>query len=182
MTYPPIPQRLTVKRFLERPKTLERVAVVPVFHRWIQEQATPELLIDVADYRHIANGPGVILVGYQADYGLEQTEGRPGLLYRRKRDFPPTLLESLQQAFRHLAQAEQRLSQDLDLVFRPQELELALVDRLRYPNTSAAADTVAPSVVQAAQAVFDAPAQVRRVDNDPREALAFHILFGGDVR
>ncbi len=181
MTHPPIPQRLTVKRFLDRPEALDLAAAIPVFHRWIQEQAAPELLIDVADYRHVTNGPGVILVGHQADYGLDQTGGRPGLLYRRKRDFPPTLGEALEQAFRHLAQAEQRLSQELGLVFRPQELELALVDRLRYPNTAVTASTVAPPVVQAAQTVLGVPVRVNRLDNDPREALTFHVVLGERV-
>lgn len=32
--------------------------VVPVFHRWLQDQRLPgELLIDVADYSHVTGGP-----------------------------------------------------------------------------------------------------------------------------
>jgi hypothetical protein len=33
-------------------------AVIPVFHRWIQEQIFDELLLDVANYSHVPDGPG----------------------------------------------------------------------------------------------------------------------------
>lgn len=174
MTYLPIPQRLSVKRFLDQPESLDLVAALPVFHRWIQEQATPELLIDVADYKHMADGPGVILVGHQADYALDQTGGRPGLLYRRKRDFPATLAEALQQAFYRLAEAETRLAQELDLAFQD-EWTLSLVDRLRYPNTPAHGEAVAPLVAHAAQAALGRPVQVAPIVADPREPLTLRI-------
>ncbi len=168
----PIPHRITVKHFLAHPVDLTQV--VPVFHGWIQTQALDELLIDVADYHHMADGPGVVLVGHQADYGLDLADTRPGLLYRRKRDFPPTLAEALRQAFRQLAQARERLVQELDLAFQD-EWTLSLVDRLRYPNMPAHAEAVAPLVAHAAQAALGRPVQVAPIAVDPREPLTLHI-------
>ena len=37
--------------------SIDLTQAIPVFHRWIQEQALPGLLIDVADYRHVPEGP-----------------------------------------------------------------------------------------------------------------------------
>ena len=67
------------------PSAVEPGAFIPVFHRWIQERRVEGLAIDVADYRHVPEGPGVLLVGHEADYVLDLAEGPPGLLYSRKR-------------------------------------------------------------------------------------------------
>ncbi len=42
---------------------------IPLFHRWIQEQAIDgHLLIDVHDYSHIQQGPGILLVGARRQF------------------------------------------------------------------------------------------------------------------
>ena len=40
----------------------------------------------MADYAHVPDGPGVMLIGHEADRSLDLGEGRPGVLYQRKRD------------------------------------------------------------------------------------------------
>ena len=42
-----------------------------------REHAFDELMIDVADYKHVKHGPGVVLVGDANDYYLDEGEGRP---------------------------------------------------------------------------------------------------------
>ncbi len=51
-----------IKLFCEPGTSPEAVALIPIFHRWIQERWLPLSLIDVADYSHVPNGPGVMLV------------------------------------------------------------------------------------------------------------------------
>src|SRR5439155_19767862 len=77
-------QHVRVKIFARQPAPADLSAAIPVFHRWIQDRACPEMLIDVADYRHVPNGPGVMLIGHEASYSLDKTKGRLGLLYSRK--------------------------------------------------------------------------------------------------
>ena len=50
-------QHINVKIFARPGSTINWPSLIPVFHRWIREQATPELLIDVADYAHVPGGP-----------------------------------------------------------------------------------------------------------------------------
>src|ERR1700689_1480437 len=50
--------------------------LIPIFHSWIEGKIFEELLLDVADYRHVPEGPGVVLIGLQADYGGDKTVGR----------------------------------------------------------------------------------------------------------
>ncbi len=54
---------------------------IDVFHRFIQQGLVEGLILDVADYRHVQQGPGVLLVGHDIDYGINQS----GLTVTRKR-------------------------------------------------------------------------------------------------
>ena len=55
-------QRIGVKLFMVDGVSVRPREFVPVFHRWIQTQAVrDQLLIDVADYEHVPEGPGVLL-------------------------------------------------------------------------------------------------------------------------
>ncbi len=113
---------------------------IPVFHRWITERVLPELLIDVADYSHVPEGPGVLLIGHDAQYGYDQSRGEPGLLYSRRRETSPALegigtldrrIESLLAcAFRacDLIEAEPQL--EGRVAFDRHRLELRVNDRL----------------------------------------------------
>src|ERR1041384_4075108 len=78
-------EKLQIKFFAKPGSPVELEGVVPVFHRFIREHACDELMIDVADYKHVKNGPGVVLVGDANDYYLDEGEGRPGLMFSRKR-------------------------------------------------------------------------------------------------
>lgn len=80
-------QKLQLKLYLtpESATALDLEAFIPVFHRWIRDSALPELLIDVANYAHVPEGPGVVLIGHGSDYFLDLGEGRPGILHNRKR-------------------------------------------------------------------------------------------------
>ncbi|MCS7047943.1 MAG: hypothetical protein NZ483_01440, partial [Verrucomicrobiae bacterium] len=75
-----------VKFFITNPEAKPLKDFIPVFHGWIQRQALPgHLLIDVHDYSHVYQGPGILLVAHEANISIDQSEGRPGLLYLRKR-------------------------------------------------------------------------------------------------
>ena len=54
---------------------------IDVFHRFIQQGLVEGLILDVADYRHVQHGPGVMLVGHDVDYGINHA----GLTVTRKR-------------------------------------------------------------------------------------------------
>ena len=49
---------------------------IPVFHRWIQKQTVSgHLLIDVHDYSHIHQGPGILLVGHEGNFSIDLADG-----------------------------------------------------------------------------------------------------------
>src|SRR5215467_12966631 len=103
-------QHFNVKLFVDQPETVDLAGFMAVFNSWIQDQVSEELLIDVADYRHVHAGPGVVLIGHEANFSLDNAEDRLGLLYNRKAPLPGSNTDRLRQAVRAALLAAQRLS------------------------------------------------------------------------
>ena len=107
---------------------------IHVFHDWIKHHKLPELLIDVANYAHVPKGPGVALIGNDSDYFIDDTDGRAGLLYSRKREAPVPEAR-IADAFRRALNAATLLEKSFDgkLRFRTDELLFRINDRLKAP-------------------------------------------------
>ena len=131
-------QRIALKIFLDERTVLEPRDVVPVFHRWIQTQAVDGLLIDVADYSHLATGPAVLLVAHEGQFILDRTGGRLGLQYARTRPRDGSLTDRLTRVGRTLLVAGRLLEEDPSLPepvrFRGDEIECLANDRLLAQN------------------------------------------------
>jgi hypothetical protein len=127
-------QHINVKFFIENPESVNLADYSAVFNTWIQRHALEELLIDVADYLHVHNGPGLILIGHEADYSLDNRAGRLGLLYNRKGQLEGTTQEKLAQAIRAALTAAQLLEMENGLKFNGQEVQVIINDRLLTPN------------------------------------------------
>jgi hypothetical protein len=133
-------RRFGIKFFAAQPFEVGLRAVVPIFHGWIQKHALDdELLIDVADYAHVHHGPGVLLLGHEAQYSLDQSDGRLGLRYTRRRKGKGNVTARLSAAFRAALKACRLLQEDPALAgklrFRFDELEFHVYDRLLAPRS-----------------------------------------------
>lgn len=128
-------QHVNVKLPVKPGAAIDLASAVPIFHRWIQAQLCDELLLDVADYTHVPDGPGIVLIGHEANYALDNSDGRLGVRYNRKAPLPGTNQERLQQATRSALRAFARLQQDLKLDLNGREIEIFINDRLLAPNT-----------------------------------------------
>ena len=124
-----------------------------VFHSWIQRQAFPDhLLIDVADYHHVPDGPGTVLVSHEANLHLDHTEGRPGLLYVRKQPYADaeTTRDRLRATFRAALAAcelmEQEPAVEGKVSFSTGEIVLRVHDRLLAPNTRQTFEQLKPDL------------------------------------
>ncbi len=131
-------QHINVKIFAENPEIVDLQVFVAIFNNWIQRQITPELLIDVADYRHVHAGPGVVLVGHEANYSMDNAENRLGLRYNRKARVEGTNHARLFQAAHAALAASRRLEEENRFKFNANEIQIIFNDRLLAPNTSAA--------------------------------------------
>jgi len=131
-------QHVNVKLLVKSPEEVPLEPLIPVFHGWIQGQVLEELLLDVADYRHVPAGPGVVLIGHQANYSVDDTDDRLGVRYNRKAGVDGGNQQALRQAMRASLIACQRLeaepSLERKLQFNGQEIEFLVNDRLLAPN------------------------------------------------
>ena len=139
--------RIAVKLFAADSAPVDRDAAIVVFHKWIQQKALDEMFIDVVDYRHVQDGPGVLLVAHAANYTLDRLGGRDGLTYFFKgRDTSSeltTIEDRLRAALARLFVAALKLEADLGLRFRGEELLVQLNDRLLAPNTAETLEAIA---------------------------------------
>ena len=129
-------QHINIKFYLENPETVNLAEYASVFNSWIQKQRLEELLIDVADYLHVHNGPGIMLIGHEADYSLDNRAGRLGLLYNRKEQMEGTTQEKFAHAVRAALTAAQILEKENGLKFNGSEVQVIVNDRLLVPNTA----------------------------------------------
>lgn len=178
------PHRIQARFLIDLPPAVSLASVVPVFHRWIQVGGTDELLLDVADYRHVHHGPGIILVGHEADYAVDTAGGRVGLRYVRKRSLPDTLSAAILQAIGAAATGARRLAADLRVGIDrigAGSFELVIVDPLHYPNDDANLWRVAKVLSRVfLEAGLEAP-HVARMSVDPRASLGLLVTASGVV-
>ncbi len=137
--HPDSVQHINVKVFVTDPAAIDLADAVGIFHRWIKEHACPEMLFDVAEYRHVPAGPGVLLIGHEANYSFDERENRLGLLYNRKDSLDGTFQSRLAQAHQAALTACDRLENDAvfagRLKFDRSSLEVFVNDRLLAPNS-----------------------------------------------
>ncbi|QQR89089.1 MAG: hypothetical protein IPJ88_12810 [Myxococcales bacterium] len=100
---------INLKFFIENDDSLDHENFIRVFHEWIKQGSLDDVLIDVADYRHVHHGPGVMLIAHYANLGLDQQDGKTGLLYHAKRDVAGSLSEQLHRAFAYTLKAAEQL-------------------------------------------------------------------------
>lgn len=162
-------EHVNVKLFAEPGTEVRLEDAIPVFHRWIQQRDLPELLIDVTDYSHVPAGPGVLLIGHEANYSLDNGNNELGVLYSRK-----TAVEgnALQQAYQAAVAAAGRLEREWPgLKFRRDEVEVTLNDRLLHPNTEAGWQAVRAELEQFFDGLFEAGRYSLQRPTDPRQRL-----------
>lgn len=170
-------QRFQLKIYAQPSFVFDTHRSVRVFHRWIKERVLPEQLVDVADYSHVHRGPHVALIGHGSDYYLDDSEGRPGLLYFRKRAAPPPH-ERLKDAFRRCLTAAHLLERDPGFDVPPQfgtrELRLRVLDRLQAPNTDEGYAPLREPLERFLAELYRTPVSVVR-EGTEREPLSVRI-------
>jgi hypothetical protein len=168
-------QHLNVKFYLENPEAVNLADYGAVFNSWIQTQSLEELLIDVADYLHVYHGPGIMLIGHEADYSLDHRAGRLGLLYNRKAQLDGATQEKLAQAVRAALTAAQILEQENGLKFGGSEIQVIVNDRLLVPNTAETFDALQPELQAFFNRLYNEAEYKLTQPNDPRERFTVTV-------
>lgn len=142
-------QKLSVKILIEQGQDIPFETFVPIFHSWIQQQSVAgHLLVDVASYGHVVEGPGIVLIAHEANIGIDEQGGGRGLLYVRKTtqtgSLPERLAKVVSDAWSLARKLEDEAALAGKLKFRANGVSVRVHDRLRAPNTPETFDALRP--------------------------------------
>jgi len=178
--------KFCVKYFAEDPSAVRLDAVIPVYHRWIQKQAVEGMLLDVADYGHLPQSPGVMLVAHEADYCMDAMEGPLGLLYNRKTSTGGRLSDRIAAAFWAALGACVKLENEPEfqgrLKFDARRALFIANDRLNAPNTEEGYQALRSDLSAAIAKVYPSNFELHRVTADPRSRLTVQVTSLEPVR
>ena len=178
------PQRVGVKLFVEDQDAFDRGRMIQIFHRWIQEDRLPGMLIDVHDYTHVPEGPGVLLIAHEWHLRTDEAGARIGLEYEMKREVSGTLTQRLREAIAGALEAAAALEQDTagdnPVRFAVREISFRFTDRLAVPATEAAFAEVTLELENVLADFYDgAQFEFERVGHE-RGPLTIHTVVVGD--
>ena len=174
-----------IKFFATDAEGIDILKLIPIYHRWIQQNALEDLLIDVADYSHVPAGPGVMLIAHEGNYALDETGHERGVVYYSKHELAGELPERFARVARKALRAAQLMSEDTELggslKLPGNRLEFFANDRLVAPNTDAAYAELQPALDTFLDRLYaGAPYSLAR-ETDPKERLSVRVQAEGEV-
>ena len=176
-------ERVIIKFYATEPMADLRSAI-DVFHGWIQNTSLDGMLIDVADYAHVPDGPGIVLIGNEADYAIDEVEGSQGFLASFKRDLPgdnnaDKIAAALRAAIKAaaLCQSDERISATFDA----SRIRVVFNDRLNQPNDEASFDALKADIEAGIAQVYgdSAAIMLERHAGEARARLTVHAGIEG---
>jgi hypothetical protein len=172
-------QHVNVKLLAQDSEDIDLEPLIPVFHRWIREHVFDELLLDVADYRHVPEGPGVVLIGHQANYSVDNADNRLGVRYNRKAPLDGTNFDRLRQATLAALSAFERLATETELAgelrFNGHDVEVFVNDRLLAPNDETTRKVLTPELRTFFDKLFKGGEYSLSHGGDPRSLFGVYV-------
>lgn len=168
-------------KFLAHPGQVDEAAFIPIFHDWIRLKTIPGTLIDVADYSHVPEGPGIMLISHEINFAMEHGHGQFGLSAQRKlggggNSHSQRIVELARRMalFGSLLEKEERLGGQLRL--EGGAFLYQANDRLRAPNSEDGFAALRPDLEMAATEIYGGQAfTLTRLENDPRDRLSVRV-------
>ena len=176
-------QKLNVKFFVEPPDTVPLTDFIDVFHGWIQ--ATDGDYHDVADYSHMQDGPGIVLIANDANVSIDETENRRGLLYSQKTPLSGSNQEKLRSVFRSALESCRKLEEEPalrgKLRFAATEAVISVNDRLLGSNSEESFEEIRDDIGVFAKRLFGSTDVSLERNNDPRQRLNVRLKTSSSV-
>lgn len=170
-------QKLNVKFFVADSNRVPLETFIHIFNSWIQ--ASGGEYYDIADYSHLHDGPGVLLIAHEANISIDETGGRRGLLYNRKQLLQGANQEKLRGVFQAALENCQRIEKEPSLQgklrFTGSEVLFLINDRLVVPNTEETFHAVKPDLQNLGETLYGGGEFSLDHMADPRERFSVLI-------
>lgn len=168
-----------IKFFAQGAEQIDILKLIPIYHRWIQQSALEDLLIDVADYSHVPSGPGVMLIAHEGNYALDETGHERGVVYYSKHKLSGALSERFAQVAHKALKAAELMSADADLEgalkVPGNRLQFFANDRLVAPNTDAVYAELEPAFKAFLERLYAGASYKLERETDPKERLSVRV-------
>ena len=178
-------QKFGVKLFLETNGSHSSKEFIPVFHTWIQEKVVADhLLIDVADYSHIPDGPGVMLIAHEGHFSLDQEKCQPGIMYMRRAKMGGDFNERFNQVLSNTIEAANRLrNNDItnNVYFISNLFRFIANDRLYAENTIDNQHLYKEKIQKAINNKYPDRKIEFEDASDAKERMAFTVRFSDEI-
>lgn len=160
-------------------------AFLAIFGRWRQNKDHPAEWVDLADYAHMAEGPGILIAGHQGNFVVDSARPGLGLFYGGKKDFEGSNDERIIEAFRRCLSLTKALVAEptypAEMKLKPEAWELFINDRLQFPNNTETDAALRPAIKAALTKLFGEGAFTIEQDTDPQRRYAFSIRASAGV-
>ena len=120
-------------------------AVQKAFMSWIRKNSLPGILIDVADYGHMEQGPGTVLIAHEYMFSLDEQDGVRGLRVSARLASEQPLITRVGESLDLLKKGASLLKEELGVQVDGSKIEISVLDRLH-------SDESTPKVLQDALA------------------------------
>lgn len=172
--------RLKWKLFFTKNSKVDPDKWFEFFNTWITDNE--ETFIDVADYKHVQDGPLVALVGHYADCFLDDSNQEYGFVFTYKRNgLCGSLAERFRQSFyRTVFRAQNILDSGFfggDISFDLSRAQLIFNDRALTPNTSEIFEKIRPDLESMLNRLGENQSEIHFDQGDPRSRLSVNIML-----
>ncbi|AMA10183.1 hypothetical protein [Picosynechococcus sp. PCC 73109] len=176
-------ERFCVKFPAQMPAGFDEASLIGVFQGWIRDEKIGGTLIDVVDYRHVPDGPGIMLVTYEINYMMEH-QGGYGLYAQRRwssvENQPHT--EAIADLVQSAAKFGSLLEQETEITLKGNEFLYISNDRLNGPNTDEGFAAVKADLSAALTQIYGGKAfTIERIQNNPKERLTLSVKVDSPV-
>ncbi len=180
-----VPARITARFFLAAPDAADPGSLIPVFHDWIRRgDVVDGLLIDVADYHHVPDGPGVLLIGHEWDRAVAFDGDRPAVVSVSKRGLEGDLATRVQAVVADALHVAASLADDPATGWAEvalDEVEIGIPDRLFAPNTPESLAAIGGEIAAALAPLNDGATPALEQHGDTRRPFRVRVSLSGSL-
>jgi hypothetical protein len=176
-------QYINWKISLDNPAEAEPDEFFKVFSGWIPD--SPEIFIDVADYKHVQDGPVTLLVGHYMNYSLDHTGRTLGLLSDQKQPMDGSNEDKLRATLAGVLRVAKRLEEDAGFTHKPRfnagSLRFIVNSRALAPNTAATLEAAKPDLIKVLEKAYGAGNFTLDHLTDPKQRFMVQVTAKGKV-
>jgi hypothetical protein len=136
-------------------------------------------MVDVTEYTHVYQGPGVLIIAQEANYSVDEAEGKRGFMYAQKRVPEKSAVDHIKTAFRRALKAASDLENEKEftgkLKFSTGHFEVSINDRLAAPAGSATQAEIEKVLKPVLDNLYGAGAYALTAEKDAKKLAGFTV-------